>query len=218
MNRKYGNTTMRRKPSRAARSSAASTRGCATPLNAVSAQPNPMPSHSMRASLAMLELASGSLVPRPTTSSSVSSRPSGAAAPIRSAAAASSFGSIARSRPSRTVTPGLAAMKQFISHGRSFLTWLAANSIAGTAQDLPGAAVAQRGQRLADRRPGEFEIAGGEVAVRQAAPARPPPPARIPRPPRDRGCHARTAAPRFRSSSVLLPVDRRRAAAETPAG
>jgi hypothetical protein len=31
------------------------------------------------------------------------------------------------------VDPGCSAMKLFISHGRSFLTWLAANSIPGTA-------------------------------------------------------------------------------------
>ena len=129
---------MRRKPSRAERSRAASTRGSATPLNAASAQPNPMPSHSMRAILAMLELASGSLVPRPTTTRRVSERPperpSGSATAIRAAAASSSFGSIPRSRPRRTSMPGLAAMKLFISHGRSFLTWLAANSMPGIAR------------------------------------------------------------------------------------
>ena len=41
--------------------------------------------------------------------------------------------------------PGLAAMKLFISQGRSFLTWLAANSMPGTAR-IRRAPAAQRGQ------------------------------------------------------------------------
>jgi len=52
-------TTIRRNPSRAARSNAASTRGWRHPERRLGPA-NPMPSHSMRASLAMLELASGS--------------------------------------------------------------------------------------------------------------------------------------------------------------
>src|SRR5207302_678350 len=47
--------------------------------------------------------------------------------------------------------------------------------------------------------------------------ATPPLPPRIRRPPRDRGCHARTAAPRCRSSCALLPVDCRRFPADSAA-
>jgi hypothetical protein len=91
----------------------------------------------MREILAMLELASGSLVPRPTVTSRLSlkslGRSPGVTEAMRSAAALISLASTPRSRPSRASTPGLSATKLFISHGKSFLTWLAANSIPGTA-------------------------------------------------------------------------------------
>ena len=62
---------------------------------------------------------------RRTSTSKVSARAmlvSAAAAAMRSAAACSSFGSIPRSRASRTSISGLSEMKLFISQGRSFLT------------------------------------------------------------------------------------------------
>ena len=160
----------------------------------------------------MLELASGSLVPRPTTSSSVSargrSRAARSAAAMRSAAASSSFGSIASSRPKRISMPGLAAAKLLISHGRSFLTWLAANSMPGTARMRSRAARRQRGEPSRIDRPREFEIAGGDIVVRAAAAReRRRRPARTRRSPRDRGCHGRTASPpssaHVRSLSVV---------------
>ena len=99
----------------------------------------------------MLELASGSLVPRPTTTSKVSARstPSFGAprhdAVGRGRRAAS--GRSPRSRPKRTSIAGLSAAKLLTSQGRSFLTWLAANSMPGHREDSPRAARRQRGER-----------------------------------------------------------------------
>src|SRR5207244_11371588 len=50
---------------------------------------------------------------------------------------------------------------------------------------------------------------------RRGPPAAPPRPLRIRRSPRDRGCHARTAAPRSRSSRPLPSIDRSRGAADS---
>ena len=96
-----------------------------------------MPSHSMRAILETLELASGSLVPRPTTISSVSWRETSGAASLSAAsmrclATSSSFRSMASSRAKIISISGFSAPKLLTSDGRSFLTWPAANSIPGT--------------------------------------------------------------------------------------
>ena len=62
-------------------------------------------------------------------------------------------------------------------------------------ENPPRAARRQRGEPVADRRPGEFEIAGREIAPRADAGATPPPAIRTRRSPRRRGCHGRRAAP-----------------------
>ena len=53
------------------------TSGKVTPEYPTSAQPKPMPSHSMREIFEMLELASGSEAPRPITTRQVSARSTG---------------------------------------------------------------------------------------------------------------------------------------------
>ncbi len=70
----------------------------------VSPQPKPRPSHNSRVTLEMLELASESEVPRPTTINRVSWRATSppacsSASSMRAPAARSSLGSIASSRP-----------------------------------------------------------------------------------------------------------------------
>ena len=158
---------MRRKPRSAARSSAAPTRGCATPLNAASAQPKPSPSHSMRATLAILALASGSLVPRPTTTSSDSARSAaGATAAMRSAAASSSFGSIAEIAAEPHLGPRMRGHKAVHLPRQIVLDVARGEQHARHGQDFLAAPRGpQPGQRLADRRAGEFEIAGREIAA-----------------------------------------------------
>ena len=97
--------------------------------------------------------------------------------------------------------PGLAAAKLLISHGRSFLTWLAANS-------MPGTARMRRAPRAPARRARRGSSAGrirdSRSRHRSPASARAAPPraARTRGSPRRRGCHGRTAAPRSRSSSA----------------
>ena len=74
---------------------------------------------------------------------------------------------------------------------------------------------------VADRRPGEFEIAGGEIVVRQARAQAPPRRARTRRSPRGRGCRGRTACTAVRSSPLPVAhalISPTSAPAMTPAG
>ena len=200
---------MWRKPRSAARSSAAPTRGCATPLNAASAQPKPSPSHSMRATLAILALASGSLVPRPTTTSSESAtfrrrRDGGDAV-------GSGFEQVrvdAEIAAEPHLGPRMRGHKAVHLPRQVVLDVARGEQHARYRQYFGRAARPQSGERLADRRAGEFEIAGREIAAARAGRAAPRRPARIPRSPRGRGCRGRTAAPPVRSSSVSPAIDR----------
>ena len=208
---------MRRKPSRAARSSAASTRGWATPLNAVSAQPKPIPSHSMRATLAMLALASGSLVPRPTTTSSVSvrDRPPAPARRRYARRRLEQFGSMPRSRPSRTSIPGCCGREAVDLPGHVVLDVARGEQHAGHRQDSAERPAAQRrSSAVADRRAGEFEIAGREIVVRKPRGAAPPPPCSNSR---DRlGIAAAVAAQQHRGSLIAVLLRRLIAACGAP--
>ncbi|CAM5252249.1 hypothetical protein SFUMM280S_06794 [Streptomyces fumanus] len=92
VNRKYGRTTIRRAPSVRHRSRPLGTSGRASDTNAVSTPAYPRPSHSSRAALNTSALASGSVEPRPTSSTVTSAgsqagrRPPPGAGPGRAAA------------------------------------------------------------------------------------------------------------------------------------
>ncbi len=123
----------------------------------------------------MLELASGSLVPRPTTTSSASARGRsrrrrGDARRRRRAAASASIAEVAAEAH---LDAGVVGDEAVHLPGQVVLHVAGGEQHARHREDPPRAARRQRGEPVADRRPGEFEIAGGEIVVGQPRRATP---------------------------------------------
>jgi hypothetical protein len=132
----------------------------------------------MRATLLMLELASGSEVPRPTTISSVSSRGTGrletrSACSMRARATWSKRTSTSRSRPYSMRTCGYWAVYSLRTEGMSFFTWPAAKSMPGTARmrSTPWPRSVSRPSRMIGRANSRKPLATGYCGSRRAMPA-----------------------------------------------
>ena len=158
VNRKYGNTMMRAKaePRGAVERRLDQRRGDAAERHLGPAEAHALPQHARELGdvgigVGVVGAAADDEEQRVARGTWRGARRSAAA--MRSAAASSSLGSIARSRPKRISMPGLSAAKLLISQGRSFLTWLAANSMPGTARmrRAPRAASASSPSRIAGR-------------------------------------------------------------------
>ncbi len=140
VNRKYGRTTIRRAPSRTHRSSPLGTSGAASDTNAVSTPAYPRPSHSSRAALCTSALASGSVEPRPTSSTVTSARSPGvrpepppSASSSRRSSTLSSAGCGPSGRPYVYEMPGCRSFSRASAAGMSPLACPADTSISGTA-------------------------------------------------------------------------------------